>query len=372
MNPLAHMPAGVMRWPHLQRLAARWWRRWAYALTGFCLGLLLVVLAQPEVRESHALVEQAVARLKQQLDALTVAEAKLPNHALTSDEQGRLASLPDVTEQEQIWTDWQQVLASHGLRLQSLRPLATEPAALAKSSKGVTGQRSSLIHQAAALRLQGRFEDWSRAWSACAETGPLCTIDRISVTALEQAAEVQIDVVMRLWMRPVEGVAMAEPIRENEGVVGQARQSTWSMPSSMAARPRGGSVLFAVHPAAAGSLTGSAPGGKDLPQPTGVAATGTSVPTTALENLPPDPHHWPLVRVRWVGLWQQGGDRYAILSAGPHGAKVRLGQRVTQEGHRVVAIDEGSVSLRLAREPVIKLDGIGPEAEGLNMGGEKR
>jgi Tfp pilus assembly protein PilP len=71
-------------------------------------------------------------------------------------------------------------------------------------------------------------------------------------------------------------------------------------------------------------------------------------------------------------MWQQDSHQYAILSAGPHGTKVRLGQRVTQEGHRVVAIAEDSVSLRLAREPVIKLNGMGPASEGYSMGSEKR
>ncbi len=372
MNPLVGMPAGAMRWPHLQRLAARWWRRWAYALTACCLGLLLVVLAQPEVRENHAQAEQTVARLTQQLTAFAVAGTKPPSHAPTSDVQGRLARLPAVTQQGQIWTDWQQVVAAHGLRLQSLRPLPAESAVMAKSSKGSDGQRSGLSHQAAALRLQGRFEDWSRAWSACAETGPLCTIDRISVTPVEQAAEVQIDVVMRLWMRPIEGGVMTEPKRGEAGAGGQPRQSTWTLPSSVHARPRGGPVLFAVHAAAAGSLTGATAGVENFSQPNGAVATGTSVTTAAQEDLPPDPRHWPLVRVRWVGLWQQGGDRQAILSAGPHGAKVSLGQRVTQEGHRVIAIAEDGVSLRLAREPVIKLDGMAPAADGLSMGSEKR
>jgi hypothetical protein len=50
---------------------------------------------------------------------------------------------------------------------------------------------------------------------------------------------------------------------------------------------------------------------------------------------------------------------------------VRLGQRVTQEGHRVVAIAVDGVSLRLAQEPVIQLDGMRPAAEGHSMGSGK-
>lgn len=372
MNLLADIPHGDMRWPHLQRVAARWWRRWAYALTACLLGVLLMELAQPEVRGNHAQAEEAVARLAQQLTNLTVTAAKPSNHALASDVQGRLASLPAITRDGQIWTDWQQVLAAHGLRLQSMRPLAPESVALPKSAKGGDSQRNHLSHQAATFRLQGRFEDWSRAWSACAETGPLCTIDRINVTALEQAAEVQIDLVMRLWMRPAEVGGTAEHNRGDEGTGLQARQAIWQMPSSGGAQVRTGPALFAVNVATARSWGGAAAGVGNLTPSTDAVAAGTSMTTARHEDLPPDPRHWPLVRVRWVGLWQQGGDQYAILSAGPHGAKVRLGQRVTQEGHRLVAIAENGVSLRLAREPIIKLDGMRPAADGHSMGSEKR
>lgn len=360
MNRWAVMPLGALHWPHLQRLAARWWRRWVYALTGCSLGLALVWLAQPEVHEDLAQAEQAVTVLAQQLAAVPVAAATPPAQAMPSGVKGRLASLPAVTQQGQIWTDWQQFLAAHGLRLQSLRPLASESVVSSASASGGAAQPASLPHQAAALRVQGRFEDWTRAWAACAETGPVCSLDRISVAALPQAAEVQIDVVLRIWMRPGE-----------EGAGAQALPTAWIVPSSASPLSRSAPALFAAEAAVSGALVGAAARAEgvrleDERQTTGAAATGT-----AAEDLPPDPRHWPLARVRWVGLWQQGSDRHAILSAGPHGAKVRLGQRVTQEGHRVVAIAEDGVSLRLAQESVIKLDGMRPAAEGHSMGSGK-
>ena len=372
MNPWLSMPSGAMRWPHLQRLAARWWRRLAPALFGCLLGLLLLLTAQPEVRHQHAQAEQAVARLAQQWAALTVAEVKPPQQALASDLQRRLASLPAVTRQGKIWTDWQQVLATHGLRLQSLRPVATALADWPKSSSGGGDPRFKLTHQAAAMRVQGRFEDWTRAWMACTETGPLCTVDRISVVALPQAAEVQIDVVMRIWMRPSEGEATVGANPRDEGAGEQALQTAWMVPSPGAARPRSGPALFTADAASGGASTGVATRAQEGAQATGAAATDPSDTAAAQKDLPPDPRHWPLARVRWVGLWQQGGDRQAILSAGTHWVKVSRGQRVTQEGHRVVAIHEGGVSLRLAQEPVIQLEGMGPAAEGLSMGSEKR
>lgn len=372
MNPLTEISTGNLRWPHLQRLAARWWRRWVYAVAAWLLGLLLMALAQPEVRENHAQAEQAVARLQQQLAALPVTASKPSVQGLTSDVQRRLASLPTVMRQGQLWTDWQQVLAAHGLRLISLRPLATEPATAPKSVSGGAHQRAKLTHQAAVLRIQGRFADWTKAWVACAETGPLCTIDRISVVGLAQAAEVQIDVVMRIWMRPDEAGDQAEPHKSAEVGGSQVRQAIWSMPSSVDPQPRAGPTLFAVNAAANSPSAGKAAGGEDSVQPTGSAAAGTSAVPQAQEDLPSDPRHWPLARVRWMGLWQQGEDRQAILSAGTHWAKVSEGQRVTQEGHRVLAITDSGVSLRLARQTVIKLDGLGPAADGQSMGSEKR
>lgn len=371
MKRWAVMPLGALHWPHLQRLAARWWRRWVYALTGCSLGVALVWLAQPEVREDHAQAEQAVATLSQQLAAVPVAAATPPAQAMPSGVQGRLASLPAVTQQGQIWTDWQQVLAAHGLRLLSLRPLATEAVVLPASASGGAAQRASLPHQAAALRVQGRFEDWTRAWAACAETGPVCSLDRISVTALPQAAEVQIDVVLRIWMRPGEEDAKAQPHKGDEGAGAQALQTAWIVPSSASPLSRSVPALFAAEAAVSGALAGASARAEDGTQATGAAATGAGAASAAAEDLPPDPRHWPLARVRWVGLWQQGSDRHAILSAGPHGAKVRLGQRVTQEGHRVVAIADDGVSLRLAQEPVIKLDGMRPAAEVHSMGSGK-
>ena len=83
------------------------------------------------------------------------------------------------------------------------------------------------------------------------------------------------------------------------------------------------------------------------------AAVAATVPVA--DALPEDPRQWPLARVRLTGLWQQGADRQAILSAGPHWARVRQGQRVTQEGHRVAAITEAGVSLRLAQGPMFEL-----------------
>ncbi len=77
-----------------------------------------------------------------------------------------------------------------------------------------------------------------------------------------------------------------------------------------------------------------------------------------MAELTEDPRQWPLSRVRLVGLLQQGESRQAILTAGGHWARVSPGQRVTQEGHRVVAITHDGVSLRLAQGAQFTLDWV--------------
>jgi hypothetical protein len=71
--------------------------------------------------------------------------------------------------------------------------------------------------------------------------------------------------------------------------------------------------------------------------------------------LPDDPHQWPFSRVRLAGLWQQGGERQAVLTAAGHSVMVAPGQRVTLEGHRVVAITDEGVHLRLRKGPWLPL-----------------
>jgi hypothetical protein len=82
-------------------------------------------------------------------------------------------------------------------------------------------------------------------------------------------------------------------------------------------------------------------------------AGAKAVPVT--EVVSKDPQQWPLAQVRLLGLWRQGAEPQAILSAGPHWAKVSQGQRVTLEGHRVAAITDQGVRLQLAQGAVIEI-----------------
>ena len=345
--------SGSLAWPHLQRLAERWLRRWGYALTGLALGLSGMWLARPEVSEAHASAVQAVANLSQQLArkpsgaaAQTTEKIWAANDQSATDAQRLLQGLPAGSQPEHVWTTWQKILAAHGLRLQSLQPMPPT---------STPGQSGALVSHAAAWRALGRFEDWARVWAACAESGPVCALERIQVVATEQAAEVQIDAVMRVWMRPDEkpaadgaGQAAAQPKGEAvpaEWMADVRSDAPLSRRSRVALFAPGLGAAAVDAQAHAGMAQGAAP----------LANAKSDLAAASGADVPDDPHQWPYARVRLAGLWQQGDERQALLSAGPHSVRVMPGQRVSLEGHRVVDITDVGVDLRLGQGPVSSL-----------------
>lgn len=56
--------------------------------------------------------------------------------------------------------------------------------------------------------------------------------------------------------------------------------------------------------------------------------------------------------VRLLGVWHGPQTVHAILAFGPHWVSAQVGHRVSQEGHRLVAIGDQAVSLRAGLEPV--------------------
>jgi len=420
------VPWEALRGPHLQRLAERWLRRWGFALSGCALGVCGVWWAQPEVSEHHADALQAVAHLSQQLNqqpsqqsnqypaalsetspATSPVLAARPDKPLASaapsppSPQNLLAHLPAWSPQGRMGTDGPPVWAAHGLRLQSLQPLpSTSPtSAISAASQGnSTGERGvGLPSQAVALRLLGRFEDWARFWAACAMAGPVCSLDRISMVATGQAGEVQIDAVLRIWMRPAEeggaggvsgaggaglGVAGSTERGDPESADRWRGGAVLTDPAAMAALDstpfaRSGVPLFAVGregavPLATSAVRGApghsadevvgaagAVGTVGVAAATDAAGAAGAAGSGAQAVWPEDPRHWPLAQVRLAGLWQQGVEKRAILSAGTRWAQVTLGQRVTLEGHRVAAITADGVRLRLAPGPSILLGWTG-------------
>ncbi len=329
---------GAWRWPHLQRVWERWLRLWGFAISGWVVGFSGVWLVQMQVSEDHAHVAQTVEQLQQQLAALPQSLLDDPTKSISIDGKAVLASLPGQAQQGQIWVNLQQVLAKGGLSLLSLRPL---PPTLAVGS--------GLPSQTVAVRVLGRFDDWANVWGAFTQAGTVCTIDRISISATANPAEVQIDAVLRIWLRPGDADLHVQPESE----------SAWEklMLSLPWPRVRSGAVLFAQSQGV--SLGADAPRLNELVETSAANVAGVSAAAAAVaaaaDPLPEDPRQWPLARVRLAGLWQQGTDRQAILSAGSHWVRVSPGQRVTQEGHTVAAISDVGVSLRLDKGPLLPL-----------------
>lgn len=353
------LTARPLDWAHLQRLAERWLRRWGFALTGLALGLSGMWLTRPEVSEAHASAVQAVAGLAQRLASMpsgalaqTPAKGAAMTHQSMTAGQGLLSGLPAWTPSEKVWTTWQQALHAQGLRLQFLQPM---PPSTSEVRSG------ALVSHVAAWRVLGRFDDWVRVWSACAESGPVCAIERIQIVPTEKPAEVQIDAVMRVWMRPAQkptaDVAGQGAAKWSGHESDQDIQAPWMKDVRMGLQQSRYSrvALFGLGPVAAAVATDPADASRADRGALATNAEGASAVAASLAVLPEDPHQWPYARVRLAGLWQQGGERQAVLSAGPHAVRVMPGQRVSLEGHRVVAITDAGVGLRLGKGPLLQL-----------------
>jgi hypothetical protein len=320
---------------HWQRLVERGMRRWGWACMGCLVGGGLVWQLNQHEMELHSQVAQDVVRLEQQLAALPASQASPTLLPFPADFPDMLASLPGGEEPAPIWTALHQALAAQGLQWLSLRPVP-QPA---KPDASVRWHGHAVV-----VRVKGRFEDWVRAWDALAETGVLCSIDKISIAATAVPAEVQVDAVLRVWMRPIGTIESPQAGRAWQ-LFAQSAKGLASKSPNAEKLP----LLFAqapIGPAAPASSSGG------VSEP----AFGKEGVTETAVALSQDPRQWPLSRVRLVGVLKQGGSRQAILTAGGHWARVSQGQRVTQEGHRVEAITDVGVSLRLAQGAQFALD----------------
>lgn len=335
-------------WWQWQWRAERVLRRWGVALAGFAVGAGGVGLMLPPVLDQQARVKQDLMQLQQQLAARPVPPVMpaVPQVPLfPSDFRHRLASLPGPLQLGQVWTDVHQALARQGLQWLLMRPLQNPVAHTSTNTNTNTNspippvQVHPLPSQALLVRVLGRFEDWASAWEALADSGVWCSIDKISMVATATPGEVQIEAVLRVWMRPLD---IAEPPQAATAWRAFAQfEQRLSTPllSAVFAKP-------SFELASVSSALGGAP----------LAASGAGAGMAPEGELSKDPRQWPLAQVRLVGLWQQGANRQAILMAGSHWARVGLGQRVTQEGHRVAAITDAGVRLQVPQGAAFLLD----------------
>jgi hypothetical protein len=300
----------------LQRQVRRTFRRWIYAATAFAAGVAGVWLAHADALDEFWRSEQTLVALRRQVATAPAASAVTPQpgavmNVLTLVQV--LDHLPGLSAQARLWPSLQQTLARQRLQLLSFRPVEDPMAA-------------PLPSQAVALRLRGRFEDWVRAWSAMSEGVPVWSMERVHIHPQADSTAVEIDVLLRVWLR-------AGP----DGP--RAWQGQGAAVSSAARAER---VFASSQPG-----DQIAPAGLSTHEPVANAITTKSEPMDAQ-----DPRHWPLTGLRLLGIWHEADARYAILAFGAHWVRAQVGQRVSQEGHRLETIGDQTVNLRVGQGPV--------------------
>jgi len=275
--------------PALQRAA----RRWIWALAGSMAGMGGMLWWNADVIEQHSQLQRKVQGLQGVARPVGSAVHALPAGFDLIDR------LPAQSSASRLGLDLQNGLESQGLQVLALRPQALQ-----------TGL--PLPSQAVALRLQGRFLDFSQAWTALVDAGPVWTLDRLTVVPSLPAGQLQWDGVWRAWLRPDAAAEQAWPV---------------------------------------GWVTSTRPGlslGNDPFVPPGSALAGPAVNASdvAPAALSADPRQWPLASIRLVGVWQQADRVQAVLSAGSHWVALGVGARLAVEGYRVKAVYPELVELQ--------------------------
>lgn len=343
----AQSSAGLGRWafkgantPVDWRVGRDRWRwlvrRWIFAVMGFAAGLMAVTVWQFEAFSAlwHQKVEVRDLHLKLAVLKEQVAQPPTQSNAPRTPSDV-LARLPTQNRQALIWLNFSRLLEQHGVHLQSLRPVSSVvPAPLAS--------------QAVAVRLQAEFDDWVAVWAALNAHSPAWSVDRLRMTP--QGESLDIEAVLRVWFgdgSDISAWTLTNAVSPSESPSAGVQSAVfWQKPRALAlAQP------MRMGDAARRESTGHS------------GATGQAQLAKAVDvDLPPgspvtpsfsaDPLHWPLDRIRLLGVWHHAQDSQAILSAGPHWIQARAGQRLGPMGHRVDHIDAHEVHLRAHQGPV--------------------
>lgn len=267
-------------------LARRWGSRllaWAFgvALAGL-LALLWWGSAWLEVWSGHEALAPQPSTPTALISSVAVPSASVGQTAAP------LPLGPEVRERDAAWFWLQQRLQAHGLRLLALRPEPWQSGAV-------------LAQQAAHLRLQGNWVDWQAFGRALAAHAPWLAWEQWQVQAADGPGQVQIDVRLRLWLRPEGGPAMAA--------------HGWpSWPVSTATTTT--APLFAQADAVASA------------QPT-PAPTEASAPSAC----------------RLWGVWTQAGQSRVVLGRGADWTVLAPGQSLGPQGLRLERIGAQGVHL---------------------------
>jgi hypothetical protein len=319
-------------------------RRWTFALIGFAVGWLWVAwLHAPSLAVLSAQEEQ-LQSLQGQLAQLKLQTRQAQLQGQKAAQQASLQGLaqwPNLERQGVIWLQFSQLLAQHAVELRSLRPV---PDALP----------APLPSQAVAVRLHGQFDDWVAVWRAMNANGPVWSIDRLRITP--QAPGVDIEAVLRVWWGDGPGPDdMAQADRATAGLIPLASVRSavfWQQPGQVFDAPVKSRAMQAAAPPAQEVTAHAA-----KPTEPAKAQRAQSLDSTAA--LSADPAQWPVERVRLLGVWHQAQEAHAILAAGPHWVRARVGQQVGD--HRLGSIHAQEVHL-LAAQGSVKVLGLAKAA----------
>lgn len=339
--------AGLKRWAFKVAATAGYWRvgrdrwrwlvrRWTFALLGFTAGLMVLIVWQFEAFSAlwHQKDEVHELHLKLAVLKRQVANAQTPSDA-PQGPSALMARLPDRDRQALIWLNFSRLLTQHGVHLQSLRPVPNAvPAPLAS--------------QAVAVRLQADFDDWVAVWTALNAQSPAWSVDRLRIAP--QGESLAIEAVLRVWFGDGSDISvgtLTNPTTPSESPLARGQSSVFWQESHAFALVQPVRIVDVDHRES--TEQSGAAGQAHLANP--VAANLALGPPDA-PNFSADPLHWPLDRIRLLGVWHHAQDSQAILSAGPHWIQARAGQRLGPMGHRVDHIDAHEVHLRAHQGPV--------------------
>lgn len=227
--------------------------------------------------------------------------------AVTRSDTASLVSVPQTSgpwpaqaDSPAVWAGLQQRLQGWDLKVQSLRA----------QSQDSTGD---LPEQTVQLRVQGRWSDWRAFEQAMAEHAPWWLPQHTLVVATGHSPdEVQVQLQARVGWQP-KGDAPALP---------------WTWQSSWPERQIAGSAPAIFGPIPEAGKRAAPPGRSAAPWP------GSQTPADL-----------SLAQWRLLGVWQQDGQRHAVLGHGAARLTVQEGQRVGNEGYRVRHVGARAVEL---------------------------
>ena len=347
MNNLAWLRArwvswgvGGPDWGIRVRAQSRWWaRRWGFAVAACWLAWALGLWLHAPVWWTRAQLKNDVQALQTKLFAAPVLQPQVAGPVQSDD----LSRLPTADQQELLWAHVQNTLAQHGVSLMGMQPVNDLVLA-------------PLSSQAMSLRLQARFENWAGAWASLASMGPIWSMDRLRVVPSSGKSGADIEVVWRAWFQP--------------GTSGAAEQRLW-LAVEPPARPQamlqnGSASIFDGPFHRRPKVDPEAPKGV-LPS-TGALVEGVSESAVVPDPLPPtlifssEPERLPMLPLRVIGIWRQGGQAEAVVSNPTHWFRIQEGRQLSLEGHRVWRIGRDGIEVRDAsgRHQSIAMEVRGP------------